>query len=145
MRNAGSGGAGGADRRTVLRAGGAGVLGLAGIVGVAGCSSGSPKTAPRSVRRRDAVRTDQVPLGGGKILEDAKIVLTQPRKGTFKAFTAICTHQGCTLNRVEDNVIHCPCHGSAFHATTGKVKNGPAKAPLKEYPLTVRNGRITVT
>ncbi|HEY2263684.1 MAG TPA: iron-sulfur protein, partial [Streptosporangiaceae bacterium] len=44
--------------------------------------------------------TSQVPVGGGTILTAKKIVITQPQSGTFKAFTAVCTHAGCTVGSV---------------------------------------------
>ena len=74
------------------------------------------------------VATAKVPVGGGVILGGPRIVVTQPTEGTFKAFTAVCTHQACTVGMVKDNVISCPCHGSAYSATDGSVKNGPATA-----------------
>ena len=49
--------------------------------------------------------------------------------GDFKAFTAICTHQGCTVNAVADNVISCPCHGSQYDAS-GRIRKGPAPKNL---------------
>ncbi|MGH3282552.1 MAG: Rieske (2Fe-2S) protein, partial [Trebonia sp.] len=53
-----------------------------------------------------------VPVGGGKVYTSAKVVVTQPTKGRYKAFSAICTHVGCLCNQVADGTIDCPCHGS---------------------------------
>ena len=51
--------------------------------------------------------------------------MTQPTRAV-KAFTAVCTHQGCTVGMVEDGMIGCPCHGSTFDiATDGSVRHGP--------------------
>ncbi|NYJ01246.1 Rieske Fe-S protein [Nocardioides thalensis] len=86
--------------------------------------------------------TDEVPVGGGLILGDEKIVITQPTEGDFKAFTAVCTHQGLTVTSVEDGTIHCANHGSAFSAETGDVENPPAAAPLAEVQITVEGDRI---
>ena len=86
--------------------------------------------------------TDEVPVGGGIILADEKIVITQPSEGDFKAFTAVCTHQGLTVTSVEDGTIHCANHGSAFSAESGDVENGPAAAPLSEVPISVDGNRI---
>jgi Rieske Fe-S protein len=85
-----------------------------------------------------------VPVGGGKILTDAKVVVTQPTAGTYKAFTAVCTHQGCVVASVADGTISCACHGSAFSATDGSVKNGPASSPLAAVPVTVAGDTITL-
>ena len=74
--------------------------------------------------------TSDVPVGGGKILTDKKIVLTQPKSGEFHGFSATCTHAGCTVGSVSDGTINCPCHGSRFSVTNGSVVNGPAASPL---------------
>ena len=88
------------------------------------------------------VATAKVPVGGGVILGGPRIVVTQPAKGTFKAFSAVCTHQACTVGMVKDNVISCPCHGSAYSATDGSVKNGPATRALRAIPITVDGGQV---
>ena len=53
--------------------------------------------------------------------------MTQPVAGTFKAFSATCTHQGCTVNEVAGGTINCPCHGSKFAVADGAPTAGPAK------------------
>jgi Rieske Fe-S protein len=88
------------------------------------------------------VATAKVPVGGGVILGGPRIVVTQPTRGTFKAFSAVCTHQACTVGMVKDNVISCPCHGSAYSATDGSVKNGPATRALRAIPITVDGGQV---
>ena len=88
--------------------------------------------------------TKDIPVGGGKVFDDAKVVVTQPTKGEFKAFTAVCTHQGCLVTTVSDGEIHCPCHGSAFSATDGSVKVGPATRALAEESITVKGGEISL-
>ena len=73
-----------------------------------------------------------VPVGGGVILDKEKLVVTQPEAGTFKAFSSTCTHQGCTVTKVADGTIDCPCHGSTFSVEDGSVQGGPAPSPLPE-------------
>jgi Rieske Fe-S protein len=83
-----------------------------------------------------------IPVGGGRIYADRQIVVTQPAANDFKAFNAKCTHAGCTVSKVENGLILCPCHGSAFSITDGSVRNGPATKPLKPANITVDAGQI---
>jgi Rieske Fe-S protein len=85
---------------------------------------------------------DKVPQGGGLVLSDPAIVLTRTASGDLHAFSAVCTHQGCNVDRVADGKIDCPCHGSQFDADTGKAVTGPASSPLTAIPVVVREGSI---
>ena len=87
-------------------------------------------------------KTSDVPVGGGKILTDKQIVITQPQSGSFHAFTAVCTHAGCTVGSVSSGTINCPCHGSRFNASTGAVVNGPAASPLAPVNIKVQGTSI---
>ena len=85
---------------------------------------------------------DDVPVGGGIVLEDARIVLTRDAGGTVHGLSATCTHQGCMVSSVENGVIVCPCHSSSFSAETGAPTAGPASRPLPEIPVTVRGNSV---
>jgi Rieske Fe-S protein len=87
-------------------------------------------------------KTSDVPVGGGKILAQQKIVITQPKAGTFHAFTAVCTHQGCIVDAVGNGTIDCPCHGSKFNVNNGAVVNGPAASPLAAVAIKVQGSNI---
>jgi Rieske Fe-S protein len=87
----------------------------------------------------------EIPVGGGKVFTAAKVVVTQPSKGEFKAFSAVCTHVGCLCNQVADGTINCPCHGSKFKITDGSVVAGPAPAPLPAAKVTVSGGKLLLT
>ena len=83
-----------------------------------------------------------VPVGGGMIYTDAKVVVTQPTKNVYKAFSAVCTHVGCILNQVADGTINCPCHGGKFKITDGSVVAGPPPSPLPAKTVTVTAGKV---
>ena len=87
-------------------------------------------------------QTTDIPVGGGQVLSAQKIVVTQPQAGTFRAFTAICTHQGCIVNAVSGGTINCPCHGSRYSIVNGSVVNGPAPLPLAAVSIIVRGTSI---
>jgi nitrite reductase/ring-hydroxylating ferredoxin subunit len=86
--------------------------------------------------------TDEIPVGGGIVLTDERIVVTQPRRGEFQAFSAVCTHQGQTVGEVQGNTITCNFHGSQYDAATGDVTNGPASAGLDPVKVRVEGGQI---
>jgi Rieske Fe-S protein len=88
------------------------------------------------------VSLDRVPRGGGLVLGEDKVVLTRPSDDEVHAFSAVCTHQGCTVATVAAGTIRCPCHGSRFDAATGAVVNGPAARPLPPVEVTVRSGEV---
>jgi nitrite reductase/ring-hydroxylating ferredoxin subunit len=141
--------AGGCDRRTVLSAGviGAGALAVA-ACGTAGDIAGdavSSASAAASGAVRDAIGKATIPVGGGKVFGDQKVVITQPTSGEFKAFTAVCTHQSCTVTDVSGGTINCSCHGSKFDIATGEVKQGPATKALPQKKVSVTGDGITVS
>ena len=74
---------------------------------------------------------------------DAKVVVTQPTEGDFKAFSAVCTHQGCLVESSSDGEIPCPCHLSHFSLEDGSPISGPASAPLAPVEITVDGDSIT--
>ncbi|MFI1813454.1 Rieske (2Fe-2S) protein [Streptomyces sp. NPDC020422] len=120
---------------------------LAGAALVSGCASGSGGSeSPPTGASSAAVlaRTADIPVGGGRVFEDEKVVVTQPVAGRFKAFSAICTHQGCTVNKVADGTIDCPCHGSKYRITDGSVAAGPAPRRLPDERINVSDGTITL-
>jgi len=146
------------ERRTVLQAGG--IIAVGGLV--AACSSGSGDaaasseaaassapagSAPASAASGGAsvAQVSDIPVGGGVILDDPAVVITQPAEGDVKAFTAICTHQGCLVSEVVDNEIVCPCHGSRFSALDGSVVTGPATAGLSAAVVAVEGGSVILT
>lgn len=134
-----------ATRRTVLLASGAAALaagcGSDGGNGGDGRDGGGGGTSSEAAGQ-ELISTADVPVGGGAVLADEKIVVTQPQEGDFKAFSAICTHQNCVVADVADGTVNCACHGSRFRITDGSVEQGPATRPLPEEPITVEGNSI---
>ncbi|MFH8409953.1 Rieske (2Fe-2S) protein [Streptomyces sp. NPDC018019] len=153
----------GTARRTVVTA--AGAAGLA--AALAACGNGSDgygdsaSSAPSGASASGSADTDtggtggtggaagdvlartaDIPQGGGKVFKDRKIVVTQPAEGEFKAFSAVCRHQGCLVNEVADGTINCPCHGSRYALDDGSVRNGPATQGLTAAEVSVEDGSI---
>ncbi|MGW0658958.1 Rieske (2Fe-2S) protein [Streptodolium elevatio] len=89
-------------------------------------------------------KTSDIPVGGGKIFDQQKVVVTQPSAGTFKAFSSTCTHQGCTVSSISNGTINCACHGSKFSATDGSVESGPATKPLPAKQIATSGDQITL-
>ncbi|MET0524220.1 MAG: Rieske (2Fe-2S) protein [Nocardioides sp.] len=110
-------------------------------------SSEAPSESPTKEKKKrqkgggGIAATADVPVGGGLVLVEQQLVITQPTKGEFKGFTAVCTHQGCLVDDVTDT-INCPCHGSAYSIEDGSVVGGPAPSPLAEEKLVVEGGSI---
>ncbi|WP_019900151.1 Rieske (2Fe-2S) protein [Salinispora arenicola] len=103
-----------------------------------GTAAGSDAASGGQVLARAA----DVPVGGGTILADVGVVITQPQEGTFKGFSATCTHQGCAVAEVSDGTINCPCHGSKFSVADGSVVGGPAPRSLDPRDLVVEGSDI---
>ncbi|GAB4085973.1 hypothetical protein GCM10028784_26030 [Myceligenerans cantabricum] len=95
--------------------------------------------------------TGEVEVGGGLILADQRIVITQPTEGDFRGFSAICTHQGCTVSAVRDGTIDCACHGSRFSIEDGSVVQAASgltpesQDPLPGVAVSVDGDQISVT
>jgi Rieske Fe-S protein len=139
------------SRRTVIMNTG---LAAAALAGLASCTNYS--TAPASQPSAPAsgaasgsggpvtVNEAEIPVGSGKIFPDAQTVITQPKKGEFKAFSAICTHQGCLVDSIT-TTINCPCHGSKYSIADGSVVNPPAPQPLPPKTIKVSGKTLTVS
>ena len=95
-------------------------------------TDGSGSTAGSGTSGGGAVlaAVSEVPEGGGVIKGD--YVITQPVAGTFKAFSKVCTHAGCDVNKIDGGQISCPCHNSKFSIDTGEPTSGPATKALPE-------------
>jgi Rieske Fe-S protein len=125
--NGGSGGSGGSGSTGNTAGGGAG-------------GTGTQSTASGT----ELGSVSDIPVGGGKIYTADKVVVTQPEAGTYRGFSAVCTHMGCIVDQVSNGTIDCPCHGSEFSITDGHVVAGPAPSPLPRKSIKVRNGKVVL-
>lgn len=108
--------------------------GSAGAAGGAGSNGGA--SAPLA-------NLADVPVGGAVAVKTAggPVIVAQPKAGEAVAFSAVCTHQGCTVAPAGGH-LDCPCHGSRFNALTGAVVKGPAPSPLAKVNVRVENGKV---
>ena len=123
------------SRRNLLQSAGiavgAGVLGAVGYTVYGPGGHDAPYSGPTGGNSSGTVLApvSDIPDGGGVVLTKTQIVLT--RTGNrIAAFSAVCTHEACLVNKVQNGLISCPCHGSTFDAATGAVRDGPASSPL---------------
>ncbi|GGQ92417.1 Rieske (2Fe-2S) protein [Streptomyces asoensis] len=130
---------GGSDDDASSSSDAAGTSGSTGSTGAASTGGGDNAAAGAAL-----TKTADIPEGGGKVFESEKVVVTQPTAGTYKAFSAVCTHQGCAVKSIADGVINCPCHNSNFSITDGSVKSGPAQKSLPEVAIKVSGDSITL-
>ena len=130
------------SRRAVLRGMGAIGAAAAGAGALAACGSGDDAAAAGPTKM---VKAADIPVGGGVIYPDAVVVVTQPVAGSFKAFSAMCMHLGCVVNKVELGKIVCPCHGSEYSIADGSVYTGPSTSPLNPRTLTVSGDTLTIS
>ncbi|MBT2211679.1 MULTISPECIES: Rieske (2Fe-2S) protein [Actinomadura] len=149
---AGAAGPAGNSRRGLLLG-----VGLAGVAGLAAACGGSDDKSDDEGSEggsgggsgggagKALASTSEIPVGGGKVFKDEKVVVCQPTAGQFKAFTAVCPHRRCTVGSVSGGTINCPCHGSKFKIADGSVANPPAQEPLKEKTITVQGGKVILS
>ena len=135
----------GLTRRHALTGAAAVGVGLPLLAACGGDDGGSTATdgGPTPDAGKALGPTSDVPVGGGKIYADEKLVVTQPTDGEFKCFTAVCTHQSCLVSTVDGGTINCSCHGSKFSIEDGSPQSGPATSALSEVTVSVKNDEIT--
>lgn len=136
------------SRRTVLTTGAAVAGAAVGAVALTACSSSTtakPGTAQAPIAAgTPLVALADVPVGQAKAAkapDGSDVIVARPSESAAAAFSAICTHQGCTVAPKGADLV-CPCHGSVFNALTGEVKHGPANKPLPSVPVKVENGKV---
>ncbi|WP_265523353.1 Rieske (2Fe-2S) protein [Oerskovia flava] len=149
----------GPSRRAVLAGGGAGAVvwllaacGSEGSTdqqepapGADGTTDGSEPTGSGLVDAGQTLAaTADVPVGGALAVTvgGVELLVTQPVADEFAAFSAICTHEGCSVAPDADDGLRCPCHASRFDLATGEVLGGPAPTPLPQVDVVVEDGNV---
>lgn len=148
-------GVGAASASVAACGGGSGGSDSGGSGGGSGDGSGVGESTPAA--SSDASGEAATGTGGSAIAQEADVapgsavkfkdggkdaVLVHLDDGQFVAYSAICTHAGCTV-AYRDSQLACPCHGSVFDPANGaEVVSGPAQTPLPEIPVEVQDGQV---
>lgn len=111
--------------------------------------AGIGESAMAASKTYTACKTTDIKVGSAKIVTipktSIKVAITQPKKGVFKAFQPICTHQGAQITGLSGSNLVCRQHGATFSTTTGAATGGPTSKGLKSYRVTVSGTSVKVT
>jgi thiosulfate dehydrogenase (quinone) large subunit len=129
--------------RTLSAGGGRSTGGAASNGGAGGSGSGGASSAPSGAVRLGPA--NRLPSGQAATYSDptdgSPDILIRESDGSLKAFSAVCTHAGCTVG-YQGGVIVCPCHGGEYSAQTGEVIAGPPPTPLASKNVFEKGGQI---
>jgi Rieske Fe-S protein len=148
----------GVSRRRLLAAGTGTAVGVAVLAACGGGNSSAGDSAPppssaapggggSSSGGTTLAKVADVPVGGAvsaKSADGKPVIVSQPSAGQVVAFSAICTHMGCTV-APDGKILKCPCHGSTYDLATGKNTGGPAPRPLARLSVKVEKGDVVET
>lgn len=83
--------------------------------------------------------------GGWLLITQAQVIAVNVDGTTIRAFSSVCTHEGCSTNwQFSGGIFECTCHGSRFN-TSGQVVRGPALTNLPEYAVSRSGNTVTIT
>ena len=140
------------SRRAVI----ASAVGVSAVTALAACTPQGTATpgateseapAENAVVAVEVCKTTDIPVGSGKKFDvsGTPILITHPSKDVFRGFSAICTHAGAVINRVENSEIICPAHLSVFSADDGSVISGDARTALGKITVEVQGDAVLVS
>jgi nitrite reductase/ring-hydroxylating ferredoxin subunit len=138
------------SRRGVI----ASAVGVSAVAALSACSpevsnitSTPAPVAPATTEPVAVAKTSDIPVGSGKKfdVEGVQILVTQPRAGEFRGFSAICTHAGFVMTNVANSEIKCDNHGALYSADDGSVLSGPAPRALGKVTVTVDGDDVLVS
>ena len=105
-----------------------------------------PPSPEAATRRVVAARKNELAPGGFKIFPfgGQPGLLIRNADGSYRAFTAVCTHLGCTVQfKAADPSIWCACHNGRYDLT-GRNVSGPPPRPLEQYVVHESGDEIVV-
>ncbi|WP_331272306.1 Rieske (2Fe-2S) protein [Motilibacter aurantiacus] len=108
-------------------------------------ASGSASASTGGGTAQGLVALADVPVGGAvaaTAADGSTVLVAQPAAGQVVAFSAVCPHQGATVEVVGGNQLYCPRHGSAFNVTDGAVLQGPAESGLSPVSVRVEGDQV---
>ena len=138
------------SRRGVI----ASAVGVSAVAALSACSpevsnltSTSESEGPSTSGPVAVAKTSDIPIGSGKKfdVEGVQILITQPRAGEFRGFSAVCTHAGFVMSNVANSEIKCDNHGAVYSADDGSVLSGPAPRALGKVTVTVEGDDVLVS
>ena len=131
----------GLSRRALLASFGAGLAAIG--------FSALGETAAYAAKTYTVCKTTDVKVGSGKVFQpkgsSGYVLVTQPRKGVWRAFNARCTHENVPVAGASKNVVVCNMHGAQFNADTGARTSGPSRRSLTKYKVAVSGTSVKVT
>jgi thiosulfate dehydrogenase (quinone) large subunit len=113
-------------------------------------AASTPESTPASAQAssqlpgRHLVAVSELPPGRAVRFTDdngAPAWLLHEASGDFRAFSAVCTHAGCSVDLSGGEFV-CPCHGGSYSAVTGAVLAGPPPSPLQQLHVKVVSGDV---
>jgi nitrite reductase/ring-hydroxylating ferredoxin subunit len=138
------------SRRGVL----ASAVGVSAVAALTACTpevtnlgTAPEPSAPTTSGPVAVAKITDIPIGSGKKfdVEGIPILITQPRVGEFRGFSAICTHAGYVMNNMANSEIKCDNHGAVYSADDGSVLSGPAPTALGKVEVTVDGDDVLVS
>ena len=132
----------------------ASAVGVSAVAALSACSNevsnltSTPAPEEPSTSASVAVaKTSDIPMGSGKKfdVDGVQILITQPRAGEFRGFSAVCTHAGFVMSNMANSEIKCDNHGAVYSADDGSVLSGPAPRALGKVTVTVEGDDVLVS
>lgn len=120
-----------------------------------GCENDTTKSSDKSVELDISTQPALQNMGSaakvtfGENNNGRPVIVIRLAENEFVVLTSVCAHLGCEVNLPdeENGIISCPCHGSQYSSSNGKVLRGPTTAPLTKFvsKFDPDSGKLTIT